>query len=81
MLCVHCKALDAEVMFVLNNHPHFVCNDKCLKGFLDGKTSTEATRVARRKKAYFNHGRDDMGTPTPVSDVSKGHQRTLWEDD
>lgn len=61
MLCVYCKALDAELCFFHNKRRAYACDELCLEGVLNEEW-LKATRLAKQRKAeYFQVGHDSEG--------------------
>lgn len=63
MMCVHCKALDAEACYIDNGTQKWVCSDKCLEGYLNEK----------RTQPKDAPGRTQEGRGRPVGEASVLH--------
>jgi hypothetical protein len=67
MLCVHCKALDADVLYIEHGQYYFVCSPLCLEGFFDERRA-QSERIATETAKV---GGGSVGTPTTMLRVRR----------
>jgi len=71
MLCLNCKAFDAEDVYIEDGQLRWVCSPHCLEEYLNEKC-TETPRVPTTEEG------GTVGETTALHDLQEGHPGPVW---